>query len=316
MTLTADRFTSGCLARATRLSRDAHTVFYVEAGNPLGSPVVVLHGGPGSGSQPAVLHLFDLTRMRVVLVDQRGTGASTPRGSTRHNSTSYLIGDLEALREKLGIERWGVVGGSWGSALALAYAGRHPDRIIGLVLRGLFLTSTREVRSFFITSRNRAPREWKQLRAATGGLRANRVLFQCAQRLKQGVNWAQQRAVALSWHRYEETILMRRPVRELRVSQRKTNRLISKYRIQAHYLQHACWLGERKLLVLARSAEHAGVPIFVAHGKHDPVCAVENVTRLEGAVSAVVVERVVAGHLASEGALAHSVSRLVSLMLA
>ncbi|CAM2178523.1 alpha/beta fold hydrolase [Burkholderia cenocepacia] len=299
-----------------RLCRGAHTIFYVEAGNPLGPPVVVLHGGPGSGSQPGVLRLFDLTRVRVVLVDQRGTGMSTPRGGTRHNSTKYLIGDLEALREELGIERWGVLGGSWGGALALAYAGRFPERVLGLVLRGLFMTSKREVRGFFTTSRYRAPQEWKRLATAAGTSRSDRLPLQCARRLQPGVSWVRRRAVALSWHRYEEAILMRRSSREERISRQKANRLIDKYRIQSHYLQHGCWLGERKLRVLARSASHAGVPIFVAHGNHDPVCPIKNVTRLERAVSAVVVECVAAGHLASRGQLAQSVSRLIRAMLA
>lgn len=141
------------------LHRDAQSIAFAVAGTAHGHPVVVLHGGPGSGSQTGILRLFDLTRMRVVLVDQRGAGASAPRGGTRHNSTARLIGDLEAVREQLGIARWGVVGGSWGAALALAYAGTHPARVTGVVLRGLFLTSPREVRRLFTTSRTRAPRE-------------------------------------------------------------------------------------------------------------------------------------------------------------
>ena len=151
-----------------RLSRDAHTIAWTEAGNPHGAPVVVLHGGPGSGCRPAVLRLFDLARMRVVLVDQRGAGASTPRGGLRHNDTMRLIGDLDALRAQLGIERWGVVGGSWGASLALAYAGQHPSRVTGVVLRGVFLTSSREVRALFVGARARAPREWLRLTAAAG----------------------------------------------------------------------------------------------------------------------------------------------------
>jgi proline iminopeptidase len=122
-----------------------------------------LHGGPGSGSQRGVLRVVDLERTRVIMVDQRGAGASTPRGSLRHNRTDYLIRDLEAIRKALSIERWGVVGGSWGAALALAYAGAHPSSIHGVVMRGLFLTSRREVRQLFVAYRPRVGVAWALL---------------------------------------------------------------------------------------------------------------------------------------------------------
>ncbi|KVD65057.1 alpha/beta fold hydrolase [Burkholderia ubonensis] len=303
-----------------RIRRDAQSVAFAVAGNPRGFPVVVLHGGPGSGSQPGILRLFDLTRVRVVLVDQRGAGASAPRGGTRHNSTARLIGDLEAIRERLGIARWGVVGGSWGAALALAYAGRHPERVTGVVLRGLFLTSPREVRGLFTTSRTRAPREWRRLCASAGCHDPLRVLSCCARRLRPGAGAAGQRAVALAWRAYEDAILAspqsrRSHARTIR-SYPDVLRLIDKYRVQAHYLQHGCWLGERRLLALARRASNAGVPLFAAHGMRDPVCPVGNVARLGRAVPAARIERVPAGHLAGAPALARSVARAIHAMFA
>ncbi|RQR30817.1 MULTISPECIES: alpha/beta fold hydrolase [unclassified Burkholderia] len=298
-----------------RLSRDACTIAWTEAGNPRGAPVVVLHGGPGSGSRPAVLRLFDLTRTRVVLVDQRGAGASTPRGGLRHNDTMRLIGDLDALRARLGIARWGVVGGSWGAALALAYAGRHPSRVTGVVLRGLFLTSSREVRGLFVGARARAPRAWQRLTAAAGTARADRLIACCARRLQPGADAARQRAVALAWNAYEDAILSGRPARGARPAQAAIDRLIDKYRIQAHYLQRHCWLGERRLLALARQAAQAGVPIHAVHGTRDRVCPVDNVDRLARAVPAAIVERVPAGHLASDAALARGIARAVRKML-
>jgi proline iminopeptidase len=301
---------------ARRLSRDACTIAWTEAGNPLGEPVVVLHGGPGSGSRPAVLHLFDLTRMRVVLVDQRGAGASRPRGGLRHNDTMRLVGDLDALRVQLGIARWGVVGGSWGAALALAYAGQHPSRVTGVVLRGLFLTSSREVRGLFVGARARAPREWRHLTAAAGTACGQRLIASCAQRLQPGAGAARQRAIALAWNAYEDAILTGRPARGARPTQPAIDRLIDKYRIQAHYLQHHCWLGERRLLALARQAAQAGVPIHAVHGTRDRVCPVDNVARLSRAVPAAIVERVPAGHLASANALARGVARAVRNLFA
>jgi len=294
-----------------RLSRDACGIAWTEAGNPHGDPVVVLHGGPGSGSRPAMLRLFDLTRMRVVLVDQRGAGASTPRGGLRHNNTMRLIGDLDALRAQLGIARWGVVGGSWGAALALAYAGQHPSRVTGVVLRGLFLTSSREVRGLFVGARARAPRAWQRLAAAAGTAHADRLIACCARRLQPGTGPARQRAVALAWNAYEDAILTGRPARGARPTQRTIDRLVDKYRIQAHYLQRHCWLGERRLLALARHTAQAGVPVHAVHGTRDRVCPVENVDRLVRAVPAAIVERVPAGHLASDAALARGVARAV-----
>ncbi|WP_096473546.1 alpha/beta fold hydrolase [Burkholderia stabilis] len=302
------------------LHRDAQSIAFAVAGAAHGHPVVVLHGGPGSGSQAGILRLFDLTRMRVVLVDQRGAGASAPRGGTRHNNTARLIGDLEAVREQLGIARWGVVGGSWGAALALAYAGTHPARVTGVVLRGLFLTSPREVRDLFTTSRTRAPREWQRLCTAAGCGQPDRLLSCCAQRLRPGAGAARQRAVALAWRAYENAVLAssqtRRPPAHAIRSHKVVSRLIDKYRIQAHYLQRACWLGERRVLALARRAADAGVPLFAAHGTHDPVCPVSNVVRLARAAPEVDIERVNAGHLASDPALARSVARAVHAMFA
>ncbi|KWO43153.1 prolyl aminopeptidase [Burkholderia sp. MSMB1459WGS] len=303
-----------------RLHRDAQSIAFAVAGAAHGHPVVVLHGGPGSGSQAGILRLFDLTCMRVVLVDQRGAGASAPRGGTRHNNTAQLIADLEAVREQLGIARWGVVGGSWGAALALAYAGTHPERVTGVVLRGLFLTSPREVRGLFTTSRSRAPREWRRLHAAAGGGRPDRLLSRCAQRLRHGAGAARQRAVALAWRAYENAVLgsartRRSPVHAIH-SDKTVGRLIDKYRIQAHYLQHDCWLGERRVLALARRAAQARVPLFAAHGMDDPVCPVDNVERLARAAPDAKIERVKAGHLASEPALARSVARAVHAMFA
>ncbi|AYQ41481.1 prolyl aminopeptidase [Burkholderia aenigmatica] len=312
--------TPSAVPAARRLQRDAQSIAFVVAGATHGHPVAVLHGGPGSGSQAGILRLFDLTRVRVVLVDQRGAGGSTPRGGTRHNSTARLIADLEAVREQLGIARWGVVGGSWGAALALAYAGTYPARVTGVALRGLFLTSPREVRRLFTTSRTRAPREWQRLHAAAGGGQPERLLSCCAQRLRRGANTAGQRAVALAWHAYENAVLAsaqtrRSPARAIR-SEKTVRRLIDKYRIQAHYLQHGCWLGERSVLAFARRAARAGVPLFAAHGMHDPVCPVGNVVRLARAAPEVAIERVHAGHLASDPSLAHSVARAAAAMFA
>src|SRR5512145_315746 len=125
---------------AGMLDLDApHRMYFEQSGNPRGVPVVFLHGGPGAGSSPVHRQFFDPAFYRIVVFDQRGAGRSTPLGCLEHNTTPALIDDLERLRRHLGIERWLVFGGSWGSTLGIAYAEHHPERCLGLVLRGIFL---------------------------------------------------------------------------------------------------------------------------------------------------------------------------------
>ena len=128
---------------------DIHEIYYERVGNPEGIPVVFLHGGPGGGLIPMYRQFFDPGAYHVVLFDQRGSGRSTPHAELRENTTWDLIDDIEKLREKFGIDKWYVFGGSWGSTLSLAYAETHPDRCLGLILRGIFLTRRKELEWFY-----------------------------------------------------------------------------------------------------------------------------------------------------------------------
>jgi proline iminopeptidase len=292
------------------ITRDGHAIAYTEHGDPRGVPVVVLHGGPGSGSQPGALRLFDLARFRVVMVDQRGTGASKPRGSLRHNDTQHLISDLEAIRAHLGIVSWGVVGGSWGAALALAYAGTHPASVSGVVLRGLFLTSEREVRGLFVTSRFRAPRAWDALMRATRCERASSLPSACMRSMQSRAGGCSN-AVAAAWRAYENAVLMHKSAAHKRTSSKHDQTTTAKYRIQAHYLAHDCWLGERRLMALAKRAVASGVAVHAVHGLRDPVCPPGNLHRLMRAVPAVHGRFVDAGHLASDPRLAEALVAVI-----
>jgi proline iminopeptidase len=126
-----------------------HEIYYEQCGNPDGKPVLVVHGGPGGGSNARMRRYHDPSRYRIVLFDQRGCGRSTPHASLDHNTTLDLVSDMERLREHLGISRWQLFGGSWGSTLSLAYAERHPDRVTELILRGIFLLRKREIDWFY-----------------------------------------------------------------------------------------------------------------------------------------------------------------------
>jgi proline iminopeptidase len=128
---------------------DLHEIYFEVSGNPKGKPAVVCHGGPGGGSTPSMRRYFDPARYRVVVFDQRGCGRSTPNAELRDNTTWHLVEDMEKLRQRLGIERWQVFGGSWGSTLALTYAQTHPDRVSELVLRGIFTLRREELLWFY-----------------------------------------------------------------------------------------------------------------------------------------------------------------------
>ncbi len=128
---------------------DLHQIYYEQCGNPEGKPVVFLHGGPGGGSIPLYRQYFDPDRWRIIIFDQRGCGRSTPHAELRENTTWHLVGDIEALRTHLGIDQWVVFGGSWGSTLSLAYSQTHPERCLGLILRGIFLLRQKEIHWFY-----------------------------------------------------------------------------------------------------------------------------------------------------------------------
>jgi len=136
-------------ARGFLPEQDGHEVYYEECGNPRGTPAVLLHGGPGGAISEVMRRFHDPNRYRIILFDQRGCGQSRPRASLENNTTWHLIEDMERLRTHLGVERWQVFGGSWGSTLALAYAQKHPDRVSALIVRGIFTLRRSELQWFY-----------------------------------------------------------------------------------------------------------------------------------------------------------------------
>ena len=138
-----------------------HRMYYEESGNPRGVPVVFLHGGPGAGSSAVHRQFFDPAFYRIIVFDQRGAGRSTPLGCLDQNTTPKLIEDMERLRVHLGVDRWFVFGGSWGSTLALLYAQANPDRVLGLVLRGIFLATRAEIDWFLHGMARVFPEAWR-----------------------------------------------------------------------------------------------------------------------------------------------------------
>ena len=258
---------------------DGHTLFVAQYGQPDAPAAVVLHGGPGSGTQPSVLEWFDLTRQRVVLFDQRGAGQSQPHGDIINNNSTKLVADIEMIRERLGIERWMVVGGSWGATLALLYAAQHARRIRAMVLRGSFLASQHELHWFFQSLRAMVPHAWEQL---TLGWHDEQKLQVLATLGKQLLHGSEQEAedAATRWGAYEEAIMQAMSGKLMlpTAPSKASARAIGKYRLQAHYLLNACFMQEADVLAAAQAL--ANTPTVIVHGSHDLVCPPENAARL------------------------------------
>ncbi|MGH8440423.1 MAG: alpha/beta fold hydrolase [Pseudomonas sp.] len=260
---------------------NGHRLYFSGHGNASGPASVVLHGGPGSGCTPAMLDWFDLSTQRVILLDQRGAGKSLPSGETAHNTTTALLADLEALRESLQIARWSVVGGSWGSALGIAYAGTHPQSVSSLVLRGIFLASQREMKWFFQDLVALVPEAWQALtRGWTSRQKANVLQYLTA--VFQNGTPPEIQMAAQRWQEYEDAIMQAMTGTAAMPKPANPDHLdhaVAKYRLQAHYLSQNCFLSERTIFRLARAS--FDVPTVIVHGTHDWICPPENVLRLK-----------------------------------
>lgn len=284
---------------------DGHRIHITTAGSPDGIPIVSFHGGPGSGSNASMLHPFDLSRFFVVFIDQRGSGRSTPSGRLTRNSTTWLLRDVEAVRAHLGICRWYVLGGSWGATLAIVYSGSYPDAVLGLILRGTFLGSAREIRGLLSASRSRAPRAWLDLYRASGADRPSALVPAMYARLRQGGPAAWR--VAQAYSELERALLARcnrtmgSRIRQQNRQQR--HRQTTKYLIQVHYLQNACGLRGGRLAQLATQAHDHGIRGVAVHGTHDPVCPQSNLSWLKAYMPCIRQIRVDAGHLANDPAI-------------
>jgi proline iminopeptidase len=257
-----------------------HRIRYEQSGSAAGIPVVMLHGGPGSGASPRQREMFEPSRWRIVQFDQRGAGLSTPQGATAHNHTGALIADIEALREKLGIERWLVAGGSWGATLALVYAARHRERVSGVLLRGVFLASDADLDWFFHGVAAFAPEAHAELIAHVPRRWRRNVpawLDRCFAR-----DDPRSAEIAAAWQRYELR-LDRERADAIPSTADAAARLVAKYRVQAHYLARRCFLGERAVIRAASTLR--GVPVAIVHGEHDWICRPENAWRVHRAAA-------------------------------
>ena len=257
-----------------------HVMYWEQVGNPHGHPALFLHGGPGAGAGAVHRRFFDPGHWRVVIFDQRGAGRSRPLGSLVDNTTDHLVADIERLRRHLGIERWLLFGGSWGSTLAIAYAQAHPDRVIGCVLRGVFLGRPSEVEWFM----HGLARVFPDAHAAFAGhlpAEERHDLLAGYMRRLNDPNPAIHMAAARAWSVYEGSCSTLLPSPDTVASFAQDRTALGLARIEAHYFQHALFLPPEGLL--ARMDRLAGVPAEIVQGRYDMICPAETAFDLAAA---------------------------------
>jgi proline iminopeptidase len=282
-----------------------HELYFEESGNPQGKPVVFLHGGPGGGTEPKLRRYFDPARYRIVLFDQRGCGKSTPFASLEDNTTWHLVDDIEALRRQLGIERWQVFGGSWGSTLALAYAEAFPERVTELVLRGIFLLRREELLWFYQEGTSWIfPDAWREYEAHIPPAERGDMIQAYYARLTSPDRDVQ-RAAAKIWSVWEGRTSRLIPDPELIARTGGDDFSLAFARIECHYFIHGAWLGEgRGLLENIERIRH--IPGVIVQGRYDVVCPAKSAWDLHAAWPEAQLQIVAdAGHSASEPGIVH-----------
>jgi proline iminopeptidase len=256
---------------------DLHEIYYEECGNPEGTPVVFLHGGPGSGCNATQRRFFDPQHYRIILLDQRGCGRSTPQGEVTDNTTDDLIDDIEALRKHLGIARWHVFGGSWGSTLALTYAIKHIKPIISLTLRGIFLSRPAELAWFLGGVEQIYPDVWHNLISYLPANERKDVLNAYAKRIFSDDAQVNIPA-ATQWNAYESSIMRLKPAeanasnspKTPDESQKERTIEVARARVQIHYVQNQCFIDGAAVLKSAKILNK--IPTVIVQGRYDMVC--------------------------------------------
>lgn len=253
---------------------DGHRIYYEQCGTLDGPAALFLHGGPGSGCSPRHRRLLN-PAWRIVLFDQRGCGRSTPAGECLANTTADLVADIERLRAHLGGLRWLVFGGSWGSSLALAYCAQHREACLGAILRGIFLTGNDDIDWFFNGAGQLLPDHWAALAVPAPSAHRSKLAMWYFDTVRGDDNDEAVEAVR-HWMDWEEALSRPGlpPALAGRTSRETAAGQLAKYRLQAHYLRHECFIGRARALDFARALR--GLPTAILHGRLDLVCRPSN----------------------------------------
>lgn len=278
---------------------DGHELYVEECGNPDGLPAVFLHGGPGGGCDAGDRRFFDPGGYRVVLFDQRGAGRSTPFAGLEANTTPHLVADIERIRECLGIEKWLVFGGSWGSTLSLCYAEAHPERVLGLVLRGIFLCSPDEMAWFYqYGTRQLFPDYYADFVAPIPEEERDDLLHAYHRRLTSGDRRVREEA-ARAWSLYEGRCSTLVPDEAKAKAFADPKKALPLARIETHYFVNRIF--QRPNQLLEEAGRLQGIPGVIIHGRYDVICPLANAWALKrrwpGAELRIIPD---AGHASSE----------------
>ncbi|MHB8254563.1 MAG: prolyl aminopeptidase [Acidiferrobacter sp.] len=276
-----------------------HVLYIEECGNPEGLPVVFLHGGPGAGCEAYHRQFFDPARYRIILFDQRGAGRSIPHALLNDNTTALLVSDMEAIRERLHIDRWLVFGGSWGSTLALVYAETHPHRTLGLIVRGIFLCRPPEIQWFYQEGASWVfPDYWRDFIAPIPAFERDQLVAAYYRRLT-GPDLDEQGRCAHAWSLWEGRTANLIPRPDVMEFFGLNHTAMALARIECHYFMHDSFL--RPNQILADAYRLAPIPGLIVQGRYDLICPMRSAWDLHTAWPAsrlVVVPD--AGHSATE----------------
>jgi proline iminopeptidase len=255
-----------------------HELYLEESGDPDGIPVLFVHGGPGGGCDKKSRRFFDPERYRIILYDQRGAGQSTPHAELDHNNTQALVDDIEAIRQYLGIDQWVLFGGSWGSTLSLVYAQAFPKRVMGLILRGIFLCRDQDLQWFYQQGANLVfPDYWGDYIYPIANDKRHDFI-QAYYDLLTGDNELTRMGAAKAWSLWEGRCATLRPNHEVVERFGDPHMALAMARIEAHYFVNKGFLNANQLLVNADKL--AGIPGIIIHGRYDMICTLDNAVSL------------------------------------
>ena len=246
-----------------------HTLYWEQCGNPDGVPVLFIHGGPGAGCSERDRRFFDPAHFRIVLVDQRGAGRSTPVGEIKNNTSEHLLADFELLREQLAIDRWHLFGGSWGSTLGMLYAQSHPQRCISLVLRGIWLFREQDLHWWFYDLAAIQPERWRRFAAMVPAAERNNLL-EAYWKILTGEDQQQAQAAARRWSEYEIMSCTLLPCAEFAEMIADDEACWSLARHEAHYFRNNRLQPDN--LLLQRVDRLRAIPAHLVHGRYDIIC--------------------------------------------
>lgn len=285
-----------------------HELYVEESGNPHGSPVLVVHGGPGGGCEDYHRRFFDAERYRIILMDQRGAGHSSPLAELEGNTTQKLVEDMETVRTFLGIDQWLLFGGSWGSTLSLVYAQAHPQRVLGLVLRGIFLCRPRDIHWFYQDGASRVfPDYWKDFLAPIPESERGDMVSAYYRRLTS-TNELEQIQAAKAWSIWEGRCATLHPNPSVVERFGHPHVAIALARIECHYFMNNAFLEDNQIVRDAGALKD--IPGLIVHGRYDMVCPLDNAFALSEAWPEAEL-RIIrdAGHSASEPAIVDALMR-------